>query len=130
LIPGACFKSFAYPLSLPQPAVKRACAKHFLCCRAGGQTLNTGATDLNQLSAYFLEKARNNIQAVKDLIDENKRLKGWLIFATHDVSPDPSPYGCTPQFFEQVVHYAAESGAQILPVAGALEATRVPVALH
>ena len=122
IIPGASFRSLAYPQSLPRPSVKRACARHFVCCRSGGQTFNAGKTDLNHLSAYFLEKAGENIQAVKDLIEHNKRSNGWLIFATHDVSPNPSPYGCSPTFFEAVIRYAAESGARILPVVTAVEA--------
>lgn len=122
LIPGARFESFSYPLSSPQPMVKRAAARHFRCCRGGGQKFNTGTADLNQLSAYFLEKARGDIQSVKDLIDANRKASGWLIFATHDVSPNPSPYGCAPQFFENVVRYAMESGALVVSIARALDA--------
>ena len=124
LLPEAQFKSFSYPMSEPRPLTKRAISKHFLCCRAGGQTINAGAADLNQLSAFFLEKVHGNLQAIKDLIDLNKSARGWVIFATHDIALHPSPYGCTPEFFEDVVRYAVSSGAQILPVARALEAIR------
>ncbi|MFZ0743834.1 MAG: polysaccharide deacetylase family protein [Terracidiphilus sp.] len=124
LVPGTQFDSFSYPLSSPRPTVKRAAAKHFLCCRGGGQTMNVGTADLNQLSAYFLEKAQGDIQVVKALIERNKMERGWIIFATHDISPLPSPYGCTPEFFEDVVQYAQGSGARILPVARALEIAR------
>jgi peptidoglycan/xylan/chitin deacetylase (PgdA/CDA1 family) len=120
LIPGARFKSFSYPISLPHPMTKRAVSRHFLCCRGGGQTFNMGKADLNQLSAYFLEKTNGNLQPVKDLVDRNKEARGWIIFATHDVSPHPGPYGCTPEFFEDVVNYAVSSGARILPVVKAL----------
>ena len=123
-VPGASFRSFSYPLSTPRPSVKRAAAKHFACCRAGGQTFNSRIADLNQLSAYFLEKARGDLRPVRDLINRNRESNGWLIFATHDVSPQPSPYGCTPEFFEEVVRNSVESGARILPVIGALDAIR------
>ena len=124
LVPGAEFKSFSYPISEPRPMIKRIIAKHFLCCRGGGQTLNVGMADLNQLAAYFLERSRDNIQAVRNLIDVNRDARGWVIFATHDVSPNPSPFGCTPEFFENVVRYAVGSGARILPVVRALDAIR------
>jgi hypothetical protein len=88
---------------------------------AGGQTFNSGITDLNYLCAFFLEKSRDNPEAVKSLIDQNARARGWLIFATHDVCERPSPYGCTSEFFEQVVRWAVDSGACILPVVRALE---------
>ena len=51
--------------------------------------------------------------------------KGWLILATHDVCDNPSPYGCTAQFFETVVQHAVQSGARVLPVVSALEALRL-----
>ncbi len=125
-VPGSEFESFSYPISEPRPLTKRATAKYFRCCRAGGQTYNAGRTDLNQLSAYFLEKVKGNIQPIKDLIEENKKLRGWIIFATHDISSQPSPYGCTPEFFEEVVKYAVGSGAQILPVVQALRKICAP----
>ena len=55
------------------------------------------------------------------MIDQNARARGWLIFATHDVRETPSRFGCTPDFFEQVVQWSLESGARILPVVEALE---------
>ncbi len=121
MVPGARFESFSFPLSSPRPAAKRAASRHFLCCRGGGQTLNAGSVDLNQLSAYFLEKAGGDIELVKALIDKNTAQRGWLIFATHDVAPDASQYGCIPEFFENVVRYASKSGAKILPVVKSLK---------
>ena len=126
LVPGAKFKTFSYPISLPRPRTKAKVAEHFVGCRAGGQGFNVGKTDLNQLSAYFLEQSGQDIQAVKDLIDRNRQEGGWLIFATHDVAEDHTRFGCTPEFFEQVVRYAMGSGARILPVVQALDALGVP----
>ena len=128
LVPNADFKSFSYPLRFPHPLIKRAAGRHFSCCRGGSQRTNTRTADLNQLSAYFLEKARGNSREVRDLIDQNRELNGWLIFATHDIASNPSPYGCTPKFFEEVVEYAIASGARILPVGEALQViTNLPV---
>jgi peptidoglycan/xylan/chitin deacetylase (PgdA/CDA1 family) len=121
LVPGAKFDSFSYPISEPRPMTKWRTGKHFLCCRAGGQRLNVGTADLNQLAAYFLERSRDNVQAVKDLIDLNREQRGWTILATHDISPVPSPYGCTLEFFEEVVGYAVNSGANVVPVSKALD---------
>ena len=121
LIPGAKFESFSFPLSSPRPTVKRAASRHFMCCRGGGQTLNANSADLNQLSAYFLEKADGIFESVKALIDRNMEARGWIIFATHDVSPNASQFGCTSEFFKRVVEYAVSSGARVLPVVKALE---------
>ena len=127
LIPGASFKTFSYPISPPRVRTKRQVARHFACCRCGGQTFNVGTADLNLLFAYFLEKTRDNPEAARNLIDENRRARGWLIFATHDVCEAPTPWGCTPDFFENIVQYAVKSGARILPVAQALETLRRPL---
>ncbi len=126
LFPFSEFKTFSYPISLPRPHTKARIADYFLCCRGGGQSFNTGKADLNQLSAYFLEKSRGNLQAVKEIIDQNREACGWLIFATHDIANKPTPFGCTPEFFESVVQYAVESGAQIVPVVDALEILHAP----
>jgi peptidoglycan/xylan/chitin deacetylase (PgdA/CDA1 family) len=121
LFPGAEFRSFSYPISEPRPLIKKKTAEHFLCCRAGGQTLNVGTVDLNQLSAFFLEQSQDDIQIVKGLIDHNRAVKGWTIFATHDICSTPSRYGCTPEFFQEVVRYAVDSGSLVLPVRDALQ---------
>ena len=126
LFPYSEFKTFSYPISLPRPHTKARIADYFLCCRGGGQTFNAGKVDLNQLSAYFLEKSRGDFQAVKDLIDRNRQASGWLIFATHDVSDSHTPFGCTPAFLQNVVQYAISSGAQIVPVVEALELLGAP----
>ena len=138
VLPGTAFQTFSYPFSGPRLAVKQVAGRHFLCCRggglragrflfrhqAGGQTFNSGITDLNLLCAFFLEQSRENPEAVKALIDQNAQARGWLIFATHDVCEKPSRFGCTPAFFEQVVQWSLESGARILPVVKVLEVLR------
>lgn len=124
LVPGADFRTLSYPISPPRPSTKRRAAKHFQCCRGGGQAFSVGTADLNHLPAYFIEQARNQLEVLTDVIDRNQRARGWLIFATHDVAENHTPFGCTPQLFEKVVDYAARSGASILPVTRALEALR------
>lgn len=126
ILPGAKFRSFAYPIGVPKPSVKLKLEKHFLCCRGGGQTANTGVADLNLLKSFFIDKRNNeDIDAIKRIIDYNASRPGWLIFATHDVTETPSPYGCTPKFFLNVVEYAARSGALLLPVIDAFERLRL-----
>jgi peptidoglycan/xylan/chitin deacetylase (PgdA/CDA1 family) len=121
IVPGAVFKSHAYPISCPRPGTKRRVAKYFTSCRGGGQTFNVGRVDLNHLAAFFIEQSRDNLQAVRDLVHKNAQVGGWLIFATHDVSDKPTRFGCTPAEFEKVLKFAMDSGAAVLPVSQALE---------
>ena len=116
LVPGARFKTLSYPISPPRVGTKRKVGRHFVCCRGGGQAFNVGCADLNYLSGYFLEKSRDDPESVKSVIRENAQARGWLIFATHDVCKSPTPYGCTPEFFEEILQAAVDSGARILPV--------------
>jgi peptidoglycan/xylan/chitin deacetylase (PgdA/CDA1 family) len=125
ILPGATFRTFSYPLSPPRIRTKRRVSTHFVCCRGGGQAFNSGTADLNYLRAYFLEKVRDHPDLVKNLIQQNRLARGWLIFATHDVADQPTPFGCTPDFFEQIVQSAVESGARILPVVRAWEVLRI-----
>ncbi len=122
LVPGAVFHSLSYPIAFPRPQTKRRAAKHFSCCRGGGPKYNVGLTDANSLQACFLEKCRDNPTVAKDLIAANSRERGWLIFATHDVCDTPTPFGCNPTFFQEIVRCSVASGAKVLPVAQAWEA--------
>jgi peptidoglycan/xylan/chitin deacetylase (PgdA/CDA1 family) len=122
VLPDASFRTFSYPISAPRARTKQTIGRRFVCCRGSGQTFNSGVADLNYLKAYFLEKSLGDTPPVKQMIDSNQVAKGWLILATHDVCDKPSPYGCTPDFFETIVQHALESGAKVLPVVNALEA--------
>jgi Polysaccharide deacetylase len=122
LMPATSFHTLSYPISVPRGRTKRRVSKYFACSRGGGQTFNVGKADLNYLNGYFLEQARDNPEAIKDVIEQNCEAKGWLIFATHDISEHPTRWGCTPDFFEDVVQRSVHSGARILPVFQAYEA--------
>jgi peptidoglycan/xylan/chitin deacetylase (PgdA/CDA1 family) len=121
-VPGAVFTTMSYPISPPRPATKQVTSRLFACCRGGGQRLNAGTIDLNYLSAYFLEKSAGRVDDVKRLIDDTCSVRGWVIFATHDVARRHTPYGCTPEFFEAAVRHASRSGARLATVRGALRA--------
>jgi peptidoglycan/xylan/chitin deacetylase (PgdA/CDA1 family) len=120
-LPTRTFRTFSYPISGPRFEIKRRIAKHFGCCRGGGQSFNVGTADLNHLTAFFIEQSRDDFEAIERLIEDNARRKGWLIFATHDVSESPTQFGCTPKLFERIVRCSMRSQARILPVFGALQ---------
>jgi len=117
----ASFKTHSYPKSGPRPHTKRRGARHFACCRFGGQTYNAGIADRCLLSAYFLEQGKHDPDSIKKTMDRNSDAGGWLIFATHDVCEASSRFGCSPRFFEDVVRYASRSGATVVPVSEAWE---------
>jgi peptidoglycan/xylan/chitin deacetylase (PgdA/CDA1 family) len=117
ILPGATFTSFAYPKSGANLSVKSRLGKTFGCCRGGGQAANVDCADLNLLKACFLDRRTGaGPEFIRTLVDYNARRRGWLIFVTHDVVADPSPCGCSPEFFERVVRYASQSDSLLLPV--------------
>jgi peptidoglycan/xylan/chitin deacetylase (PgdA/CDA1 family) len=119
-LPKAGFLTMSYPISMPRPDTKRRTGQHFLGCRGGGQRFNLGIVDLNYLQAFFIEQSRDAPGAIWEMIDRNRVAGGWLIFATHDVTSRPTRFGCTPEFFDEVVRRAVISGSTVLPVAQAL----------
>lgn len=123
LLPYTRFATMSYPISAPRPGIKQRAERWFTACRGGGQTLNIGAVDLNYLRAFFLEQARDSPDSIWEIVDRNTIEGGWLIFATHDVSAQPTRFGSTPEFFEKVVKRAVDSGAKILPISQALTLT-------
>jgi peptidoglycan/xylan/chitin deacetylase (PgdA/CDA1 family) len=126
LVPDGTLPVFAYPLDGPVLSIKRAVGKHFVGCRFGGQSFNSGVIDLNLLNSYFLDKRnRGNVDAARTVIQQNAAARGWLIFSTHDVTANPSPYGWEPEYFEQVVRLSLESGARVLPMMRACQELRI-----
>jgi peptidoglycan/xylan/chitin deacetylase (PgdA/CDA1 family) len=122
VLPNAAFSTMSYPIADPHPLNKRAASSCYACCRGGGQTFNSRTLDRNHLRGFFVEQSRDNPDHIKKVIDLNASANGWLIFATHDVSEAPSRFGCTPRIFGEIVSYAAQSGAIVLPVFAAWRA--------
>lgn len=120
LVPGLEFKTHSYPIAYPSPSNKRVISRHFTAARGGGQSFNLGPTDLNNFKAFFLEQGRDRPELIDQLIDQNARAGGWLVFATHDVSDQPTRFGVTPDLFERVVDRSKKSSSLILPVGEAL----------
>jgi|SRR5271156_1358697 peptidoglycan/xylan/chitin deacetylase (PgdA/CDA1 family) len=110
-------RQFSYPYGEITLRVKRTVGPKMQSCRGIWPGLNGPHVDLNLLRANRLYGDTDQFAPAKALIDENTLKKSWLIFYTHDVRPNPSPYGCTPAFLERVVRTAVESGARIATVA-------------
>jgi hypothetical protein len=60
-------------------------------------------------------------------IDDVAASPGWLIFLTHDVQEQPSPFGTTPVILDALVAHAIASGAEVLTVDEALDRLEVPL---
>lgn len=109
--------NFAYPYGRVTLGAKRATGENVASARGIWSGINGPVVDLNLLRANSLYGSLAQSYDAEDLILQNERQKGWLIFYSHDVQPVPSLYGCTPGLLEFALSFAAQRGARILTVA-------------
>ena len=115
------FVTFAYPYGLASAAAKRLVATRFAAVRHIRKGLNAGTVDMAELRANEIS-ADTPAQALNRLIDRCRDRNGWLLLFTHDISETPSPWGCTPALFAELVERAVASGCSVLPVGDAAAA--------
>jgi peptidoglycan/xylan/chitin deacetylase (PgdA/CDA1 family) len=108
--------TFAYPYGDVSPRAKRVLAPQFRLLRALHHGLVRTGSDLNQAPAVGIEGPHGE-QAAWRWLDQAITEKAWLILYTHDVSPEPSQWGCTPVALERLVEGAKSAGAEIVTVA-------------
>jgi len=117
--------TFAFPfgdLDLPSKLLLQG---RFAACRSTLPSINRAVADLGALRAERLYSRLTDAGAVRSLIDRSARPKSWLIFYTHDVDDDPSPFGCAPALLEAAVETALAAGCFVLPVREALRNIRL-----
>ena len=117
---GRPAKNFSYPYGHVTLGTKKHLESIVASSRSIFPGINGPEIDLNLLRANRLYGDMSPAPHVQQLIQQNVAQKGWLIFYTHDVRPNPSEYGCTPELFEFAVSGAARSGSRILTVEQAL----------
>jgi len=110
------FSVFSYPKGQVSLKTKKIVQKHYKCSRGIIPGINNGNVDLNLLRGTRIYGGIQKFDWCKAVIDQNTRENGWLIFYTHDISDDPSQYGCTPALYEEVLKYSCNSGSDILDI--------------
>jgi hypothetical protein len=92
----------------------------FATCRGIAPGVNSGIADLGLLKAVALYSGRRDDRKLQDYLDQAGKERGWLIFYTHDVDQQPSPWGASIEQFEQAVALAVERGYEVVPVRDAI----------
>ena len=111
---------FSYPSGHVTFQAKRRIGAHFSSCRGIISGINESPVDLNLLRANSLYSCCFDLDVIDRLFETNEKCKGWLIFYTHDISENPSSFGCKPGEFESVVKLAVKRQVAILPVGQAI----------
>lgn len=118
--PGLKTENFAYPYTNASPRARRELLKRFKTCRGGHLGINRGLIDPGYLSTVEIRPAYAE-EWLLSWIDDLKNQPGWLIFFTHDVSQNPTQYGCYTHVLENLIEHALSSDIDVLPVRDALQ---------
>ncbi|MEL8054718.1 MAG: polysaccharide deacetylase family protein [Pseudomonadota bacterium] len=81
--------------------------------------INRKGSDLMQLSAFELTPDDKTTERAASAIEQTARKSGWTIIFTHDVRPEPSPFGTTPDALERLVKLSKDAGLHVLPISNA-----------
>ena len=108
--------TFAYPYGDVAAGPKAALASRYSLLRALHHGLIEAGADLNQAPSVGLEGPEGERQVMAWLQKAVQR-GSWLILTSHDVSPQPSRWGCTPDALSRVLDQALALGFQIITAA-------------
>jgi peptidoglycan/xylan/chitin deacetylase (PgdA/CDA1 family) len=112
--------SYAYPYGEVSPRTKALMGKLFANARGIRPGVNAGRIDLAQLLAVPIEHRRWRPDEIAAAVEEARASNGWLILFTHDVSEQPSPFGCTPAMLTEVLEMLAAAEVPVTPVKHAM----------
>ncbi|MBV8472424.1 MAG: polysaccharide deacetylase family protein [Hyphomicrobiales bacterium] len=112
--------NFAYPYGFASFARKLQLCGLVASTRSVAPGVIAGDFDPQFLRCVELANQRVTPDTVSAYLDAAVRLNGWLIFCSHDIADDPSPYGCTPALFQHALDGAASRRIEIVTIAEAL----------
>jgi peptidoglycan/xylan/chitin deacetylase (PgdA/CDA1 family) len=118
-------ENFAYPFGYGSFVRKRQLKTVFKSCRSIVPGVNSGTVDLQFLRATPLIDRRIGHDGIERAFDEAQTDNGWLIFYTHDVADEPSPYGCSPALLNEALEAASRRKIPVLNMAEALQCAGV-----
>ncbi|HEY8260129.1 MAG TPA: polysaccharide deacetylase family protein [Methylosinus sp.] len=125
VVPGAVAENFAYPYGQLNFARKRQLAKLVKSSRDIRGGVNRGFVDPQLIGAVALADSRLGAAEVERHLDEAAAVNGWLVFLTHDVADQPSPYGVSRRLLSHAIEGALRRGLRIETLDAALRHSRI-----
>jgi peptidoglycan/xylan/chitin deacetylase (PgdA/CDA1 family) len=120
LDPAIEVANFAYPFGYGSFARKRQLKATFQSCRSIVPGVNSGTVDPQFLRANPLIDIGIDRDAIDRAFEEAQSNNGWLIFYSHDVADEPSPYGCSPALLTYALEAASRRKMPVRNMAEAL----------
>jgi peptidoglycan/xylan/chitin deacetylase (PgdA/CDA1 family) len=112
--------NYAFPYGDVSPRTKRLAGGRFASSRGIYPGVNAGMLELAQLKAVPLESRSWTPDVVERLVEQARESRGWIIFFSHDVEEQPSPFGATPDMLAHALDAVRAAGLDILTVKDAL----------
>ena len=116
LIPGLKLESFAYPYGRTTLRCKTFVSRRYAHCRSTLAGVVTGRADMGQLPVVSLETFRWSKREIDTSIERVVAERGWVIFYTHDVRPDPTEWGSTPEVLDYALESVRKAGMDIMTI--------------
>jgi peptidoglycan/xylan/chitin deacetylase (PgdA/CDA1 family) len=118
--PSLPLENFAYPYGQTSFAWKKRLNRHFRSSRGIRPRINVGPTDAQFLHSVPLVDREIDEGGIDRAFEQTVKSNGWLIFYSHDVTANPSAYGCTPRLMRHALKAAERFGVRIDTVSAAL----------
>jgi peptidoglycan/xylan/chitin deacetylase (PgdA/CDA1 family) len=119
-LPDISLASFAYPFGEVSLCAKRIVAKRFAVARGLRYGSNGKVVDLSELRTIGINSRYFDRDRLRSEVKRAAAERKWIVFTTHDVTEQPSPWGCKPSEFQFVVDQVRSLGFEILTLKGAL----------
>ncbi|WP_348266551.1 polysaccharide deacetylase family protein [Edaphobacter paludis] len=118
--------NFAYPQGHVSLRCKRRLGPQMSSSRGTCSGINIQIADLNLLRANSLYGDLDQMDRIESLLSHNVSGHGWLIFYTHDVRRNHSPFGCTPALLDGTLLLAMKKGCRIASIKEAISTHEIP----
>jgi peptidoglycan/xylan/chitin deacetylase (PgdA/CDA1 family) len=124
--PSGTRRNFAFPYGMASPRHQPLLRKSFRTSRSVIGGVNRGLVDPMNLAGVELRPDAAFLSRAKAALVDVLANPGWLIFFTHDISDQPSFYGCPTPDFHELIRQAKDGGAQIMTIDQAADYFNIP----
>jgi len=107
--------SFAFPYGEATFQVKKTLGKQFAGLRGVSRGVNRAVADRCMLRSVPVV-AHAKPASATDYAQDIASRGGWLIYAFHDIQPEPTKWGCRPGDMKSVLQAVRQSGAEVKPL--------------
>lgn len=118
---GAPIEHFSYPFGRLTLSTKRLLNREYKTLRGNRTGINHGVVDLTFLRSTKLYSKTLDRKHIREIISNNANLSGWLIFYTHGVDAEPTPWDITPEDLRWVVDECVRTRGEILNIRDAYQ---------